>query len=70
MNYDQNIQFTNAGYYNPVPPPSSTDTTDSGFVTNGFSTFMGSNLPFNLQVFFFLNILTKWLLFGLTDFRI
>ncbi|KAK9877444.1 hypothetical protein WA026_018554 [Henosepilachna vigintioctopunctata] len=43
------VQITNANYYNPVPAP----TTDSGaqFVANGFTSFLGSTLPFNVQNF-------------------
>lgn len=39
------VQFS-AGYYNPVPQPQ-TDNTPN-FVSNGFSSFIGSN--FNLEV--------------------
>ncbi|XP_044744501.1 regulation of nuclear pre-mRNA domain-containing protein 2 isoform X2 [Coccinella septempunctata] len=44
-----NIQITNANYYNPVPAPV-TETT-APFLANGFTSFIGSNLPFNVQNF-------------------
>ncbi|KAF2879770.1 hypothetical protein ILUMI_26396 [Ignelater luminosus] len=42
--------YTNAGYYNPVPPPTP-DSGNSGFGSNSFSSFIGSNMSFNLQNF-------------------
>lgn len=42
-----NIQLTNANYYNPVPAPSTESSTS--FLANGFTSFIGSNLPFNVQ---------------------
>lgn len=52
------IQFTNPGYYNPVPPPSANDSTvnssasDSNltFLSNGFTTFLGQDLSFDIAV--------------------
>ncbi|XP_076267917.1 uncharacterized protein LOC143200984 isoform X3 [Rhynchophorus ferrugineus] len=50
------IQFTNPGYYNPVPPPSLNDNTvnssasDSNltFLSNGFTSFLGQDLSFDI----------------------
>lgn len=43
-----NLQFPNAGYYTPVQPPNTEN--NNSFVNNGFTSFMGANLPFNMQV--------------------
>lgn len=42
------LTYTNAGFYNPVPPPPSTES--SSFPNNGFSSFLGANMPFNIEV--------------------
>lgn len=42
------LMYTNAGFYNPVPPPKSTEA--SNFPNNGFSSFLGANMPFNIEV--------------------
>lgn len=61
VDYNSSIQFT-AGYYNPVPPPSTESinfvtnynpvpppsTVPTNFVTNGYTSFIGST--FNVQV--------------------
>lgn len=40
--------YSNTNFYDPQPPlPSATES--NTFITNGFSSFIGSNLPFNLQ---------------------
>ncbi|KAK9729178.1 hypothetical protein QE152_g16083 [Popillia japonica] len=41
------LTYTNAGFYNPVPPPPSTES--SSFPNNGFSSFLGANMPFNIE---------------------
>ncbi|KAJ8925437.1 hypothetical protein NQ315_009270 [Exocentrus adspersus] len=46
-NPKNDLQYTNAGYYNPVTA-STTNSTNS-FISNGFSSFIGSDMSFNLE---------------------
>nr|XP_022911780.1 uncharacterized protein LOC111422781 isoform X2 [Onthophagus taurus] len=39
--------YQKAGFYNPVPPPAVTE--GGSFINNGFSSFMGGNMPFNVS---------------------
>lgn len=39
-----------AGYYNPVPPPSEEDANAAS--SNNYSSFIGADIPFSLQVRF------------------
>ncbi|XP_017781745.1 PREDICTED: uncharacterized protein LOC108566395 isoform X2 [Nicrophorus vespilloides] len=41
------ITFSNPGFYNPVTTVATTDA--SNYANNGFTSFIGSNLPFNIQ---------------------
>lgn len=53
-NPKKELEYSNAGYYNPVTTPVTNST--NTFISNGFSSFMGSDISFNLEVIFSLYI--------------
>ncbi|XP_023311502.1 histone-lysine N-methyltransferase 2D [Anoplophora glabripennis] len=46
-NPKKELQYSNPGYYNPVTTAGSNST--SSFISNGFSSFIGSDMSFNLE---------------------